>query len=105
VVLRLTPEASSTIDLAAWPRSARLRQLDHGAANLEFEFDSPQELLSRLLSFGDDAEVVEPDDLRSAMSDLALRIAHRHGRKENAGSSPAAAIADDPLALPSVVTG
>jgi predicted DNA-binding transcriptional regulator YafY len=95
VVLRLTPAMTSKIDLAAWPQNSRLNQLDQGAANLEFELESPQDLLPRLLGFGDDLEVLEPDDLRSAMADLALRIVHRHGRSDALGSAPTA-IAGDP---------
>jgi predicted DNA-binding transcriptional regulator YafY len=71
VVLRLAPAAISRIDLAEWPRSARLHPLNDGAANLEFKLENSQELLPRLLGFGDDLQVLAPDGLRSAMSDLA----------------------------------
>ena len=87
VVLRLAPAVVSRIDLAAWPQNARLHPLALGAANLEFELESPQELLPRLLGFGDDLEVLEPEDLRSAMSDLAGRIARRHGPTPVPGSA------------------
>ncbi len=88
VVLRLAPAVISRIDLAAWPQNARLHPLAHGAVNLEFELESPQELLPKLLGFGHDVEILEPEDLRSAMSDLARRIAHRHGPKPVPGSAP-----------------
>jgi predicted DNA-binding transcriptional regulator YafY len=95
VVIRLAPTVISRIDLANWPQKSRLCRLDQGAANLEFELESPQKLLPRLLAFGDDLEVLEPEGLRSAMSDVARRIAHRHVTKDGS-SSPPAPIAADP---------
>jgi predicted DNA-binding transcriptional regulator YafY len=104
VVLRLAPAVISRIDLAAWPQNALLRPLAQGVANLEFELESSQELLPRLLGFGDDLEVLQPEDLRLAMADLAWRIARRHGPKPVPGSAPTA-LEPDPDAHLSAVTG
>jgi predicted DNA-binding transcriptional regulator YafY len=102
VQLRFQSEAVPKIKTTAWPSEPQVVRSGNGAVELALETENAQALLPTLLSFGDEVEVLEPRELRAAMSDLALRIAQRHGPSPcpEASSTPIGANPDDqPLSL------
>ncbi len=64
---------------AVWHRSQRLTDLDDGGVELAVTVAGIVEIQSWILSWGGDAEVVEPAELRDAIADSVRRAAERYG--------------------------
>jgi predicted DNA-binding transcriptional regulator YafY len=77
VVLRFHSRVIPAVEETPWPAPKHLRRHDDGSVDLTLEAGRPVELLPRILGFGADVEVLEPESLRAALSELAARIAQR----------------------------
>lgn len=61
-----------------WSKDQKIRQRKDGSLVLTFSSTSRQEVISWVLSFGPDAELMEPKDLREEMKEKAKSIMERY---------------------------
>lgn len=73
VKVRLTPEAGRYVKERRWSSDQVVTDLDDGRCEIEFTAQSETEVLSWVLSFGANAEILEPFNLRTIIGN-ELRI-------------------------------
>ena len=71
---RATPAVLSGV----WHPSQRVLGVEQGRAEVAFAVDGLDEILKWVVGFGDDAEVLAPDELRERLHDVASRVAQAH---------------------------
>jgi len=67
VKVRLSPEAGTYVKERRWSSDQIATNLDDGRCELEFTAQSETEVLSWVLGFGANIEILEPEDLRAAV--------------------------------------
>lgn len=76
--------AATYVGERTWSKGQRLRKRKDGATILTFTTTSRLEVLSWVLGFGPDAELLEPKDLREEIKDRAKGIVGRYQPSESA---------------------
>jgi predicted DNA-binding transcriptional regulator YafY len=79
--LRFGPKVARAVRDALPPSEQRLSPGPGGAIDLWVDAVGLDEVISWLIGFGDEVEVLEPPELRRAVKDWAERIAHTHSRR------------------------
>jgi predicted DNA-binding transcriptional regulator YafY len=64
VTVKFGKEAAQYVNERQWSVDQDIQLLDHGGLLLEFTATSPEEVVSWVLSFGENAELIAPTDLR-----------------------------------------
>jgi len=78
--LRFTPRVARAVREVPVPRDQRFCAGPDGAIDLFLAVDGFEQIVSWLIGFGDQVEVLEPAELRRAVRDWAERIARIHSR-------------------------
>ncbi len=78
IQLRFTPRLAPTIRDTPRRRGESLAQRPGGELDLILSVERLDEAVPWVLGFGDQVEVLKPDELRAAVRDCALRIAQIH---------------------------
>ncbi len=79
--LRFSAEIAPEIDKIVWHRTQRRVTQPDGRVDLHFVLDGIEEVLRWVLGFGDEVEVLEPDELRSRVFQVGANLARRHRPK------------------------
>jgi proteasome accessory factor B len=78
VWLRFSSRVAPEIRETAWHRSQRVTELPDRRADLHLVIDGLDEILGWILGFGDQVEVLAPDELRQRVEVVATRVARNH---------------------------
>lgn len=78
VRVTFTPEAADYVRERRWSADQRIRNRKGGGILLTFTSTSRREILSWVLSFGDDAELIEPKGLREELKLTTSRMNQRY---------------------------
>lgn len=87
VHLRFSPRIAPLIEELEWHPSQRLQWEKDGSLLFTALLPSSPELTAWVLSWGADCEVLEPEELRSALREEALRLAHLYEISPPQGST------------------
>ncbi len=79
VKVRLWGWAAQYVGERIWSRDQMITEQDDGSILLEFDASSEPEVLSWVLSFGDEAEVLGPDSLKEQMMAKLVRLHRTYG--------------------------
>jgi len=74
VTIRFSPRAARRICNRQWSATQSITELDDGSALLSMETSGRDDVISWVLSFGPDAEIIEPEELREAVVQKASHI-------------------------------
>jgi predicted DNA-binding transcriptional regulator YafY len=86
--LRLSPRAAESVRETLPAPGQRQSPGPDGAIDLFVRVDQVDDLIPWLASYGDQVEVIEPEELRSAVREWAERIARVHGRLAHENRNP-----------------
>jgi len=78
VLLRFTDKVADYIREKKWHRSQKLRNLNDGGVDLELTLSSLVEIERWVLSWGGDAQVLEPEELARNIRTAAQSLVHAH---------------------------
>lgn len=79
VVLRFSPAVAARVGEATWHPSQQVRREDDGSLTWRATVAGTIEIRLWILSWGDDVEVLEPDDLRNNVAQTHRRAGARYG--------------------------
>jgi predicted DNA-binding transcriptional regulator YafY len=77
-VLHFEPERAKWIASEVWHPKQTARWLDNGRYELRIPYGKPTELVLDILRYGDEVEVVGPDELRAIVAEKLGRAARRY---------------------------
>jgi len=80
VRLRFTPEVAPALRDTPWQSDQMFRHGPGGGLELFLKIETLDEILPWVLGFGDQVEVLEPEQLRAALRGLAERVVRIHSR-------------------------
>ncbi len=78
VVVRFAPEVARYVEEHRWHADQKLKRNDDGSLLVEFELGSLEEVESWVLSFGAQAIVEEPEELRERIRNAAVAMLRRY---------------------------
>lgn len=76
--IRFSPAVAHLATERRWHSSQNLERTDDGGVELTFTTNQTDQVLYRVMSFGPEAEILEPAELRSRARDWAIRMAARY---------------------------
>lgn len=79
-VIQFTGIAARYAEREKWHPRQKLKRLKNGAVQLEIPYNMPHELIKEILSWGEEAKVLEPESLRN---EVAERLQAAVGRYKN----------------------
>lgn len=88
VVLRFSPQVADYIREKRWHRSQLLKELKDGGVELRMSLSSLSEVERWVLSWGGEAEVIEPSELKDRILQAAQRIQKAYPRVSSSASQP-----------------
>lgn len=74
VVVRFSPKVGANVAEVCWHKSQQTRFFEDGTAELTFDVAGLSEIIWWVLGYGAEAEVVEPQELRNAVLDVAEKM-------------------------------
>jgi len=80
VVVRFAPLVADNVAEVAWHKTQRLVRNDDGTLDFHVTVSGLQEISWWILGYGDQAEVLEPRELRNIVATRARRMAERYGK-------------------------
>lgn len=80
VAIRFAKSVAKYIEERQWAPGQKLERAPDGSVVLRLSTSGRKEILMWVLSFGADAVVLEPPELRSEVADIAARVAQNYGR-------------------------
>jgi predicted DNA-binding transcriptional regulator YafY len=75
VVIRFSPKVAGNVEEVLWHKTQSTRRIADGAMLFEVDVDGLQEISWWILGYGDQAEVLEPQELRQLIADRARAMA------------------------------
>ena len=78
VQIRVGQHAAAWVREDPWHPEQQLEVLDDGGAMLTVPASHPRELLPKVLSLGNDAEVISPAEFRDATAEAVKELAARY---------------------------
>jgi predicted DNA-binding transcriptional regulator YafY len=88
VRLRLGRDVAGWVTERRWHASQKVKRLEGGEAEIEFEVDGSQEVRRFVLQLGASVDVIEPEWLREAIAEEHLAAARRLARKRAKSLTP-----------------
>ncbi len=80
VKVRFSPTVARRVEESRWHRSQKLTREKGGSLIAEFDLDTTEEIKHWVLGFGQNAEVLEPEELRGAISEEIESLRQRYTR-------------------------
>ncbi len=77
-VLRFTAHAARWVEQEEWFPDKRGEYLQDGSFELQIPYNNPTELIMEICRYGDQVEVVAPDDLRRQVAEVLRRAAAQY---------------------------
>jgi len=81
VKVRFSPAVARHIQESRWHQSQRLTRQKDGSLIAEFDLDTTEEIKLWVLSFGSNAEVLEPEELRRAIIEEVESLRQRYTKR------------------------
>ena len=81
VRVRFQPFAAQLVRERIWHHSQRIKELRDGGLELQLQLGSLEEIERWILSWGDQAEVLEPARLRQRLAEVGRKFVARYGAK------------------------
>jgi proteasome accessory factor B len=82
VVIRFQPKVAGNVDEVVWHKTQRTTHLPDGAMLFEVDVDGVEEIAWWVLGYGDQAEALEPPELRALIAGHARRMATLYQSRE-----------------------
>jgi len=92
VVIRFQPKVAHNVAEVTWHKTQQLKWNDDGTLNFSVTVDGLSEISWWILGYGDQAEVLAPAELRTAISGHVSRLAQLYGLLPQSGGAN-----DDPI--------
>jgi proteasome accessory factor B len=78
ITVKFTPEAARRIRGRQWSREQQITENEDGSLTLQMETSGKQDLLRWVLSFGIEAEILDPPELREEIKSLIASVNRRY---------------------------
>jgi predicted DNA-binding transcriptional regulator YafY len=92
VVIRFQSQVARNVAEVTWHKTQRLTWNDDGTLDFHVTVDGVKEISWWILGYGDQAEVLEPEELRTAIAGHVSRLSQMYGRPEKLESGPNEAV-------------
>ena len=79
--IRFQPFAAQLVRERVWHHSQKIKELREGGLELELKLGSLEEIERWILSWGNEAEVLEPARLRQRLAETGQEFVARYGTK------------------------
>jgi predicted DNA-binding transcriptional regulator YafY len=87
VTVRFSPLIAKAATASAIARDRRVVRRDDGGVDITYRVADPLEIVRWSFGWGGEAEVLAPEDARTAAAEIALHVAARYGRQERDDST------------------
>jgi proteasome accessory factor B len=88
VIIRFQPKVAHNVAEVQWHNSQVLRWNSDGSLDFEVTVSGLGEITWWILGYGDQAEVIQPIQLRHRVAEHAVRLVERYGHSETNGHAP-----------------
>jgi len=78
-VIKLCGKAALYTKRESWHPEQKITQFDDGSVTIEIPFNKPQELIREILSWGDEAEIIEPQSLKIEVAEKIRKMTEKYG--------------------------